>query len=83
MNLSSRVSKLESSASDTAPLVIWADHMTPKQVAAEIAQRIGSDPRRRVLLVGWKQLPPEQLAALPQGSVSIATGVPRSAGFGC
>ena len=83
MNLSARVSKLESTASDSAPFVIWADDKTPEQLKAEIAQRMGSGPRRRVLLIGWKQLPPEQRAALPKGSVSIATGVPRSPGFGC
>ena len=39
-------------------------------------------PKQRVLLIGWKQTPEVQ-AVLPKGSVSIATGVPRTTPTAC
>ena len=82
MNLRSRVSKLEASGDNSAPITIWSDGMTPDQIVAEIAERRGENKTRRVVLVGWKQTP-EVLAVLPKGSTAIATGVPRTTPTAC
>ena len=82
MNLRARVSKLEASGDNRAPITIWSDGKTPEQISAEIAERRGANKTRRVVLVGWKQTP-EVLAVLPEGSVAIATGVPRAIPAAC
>jgi hypothetical protein len=83
MNLRARVSKLEASGDNRASITIWSDGKSPEQISAEIAARIGTPTTtQRVLLIGWKQTP-EVLLALPEGSVAIATGVPRAIPAAC
>ena len=83
MNLQARVSKLEASGDNRGTITIWSDGKTPEQISAEIAAHTGTATTKpRVLLIGWKQ-PPEVVAVLPKGSVSIATGVPRTTPTRC
>jgi len=82
MNLSARVRKLEASGDNSALITIWSDGKTPEQIKAEIAARTGTATTKRVLLIGWKQTP-KVLAVLPEGSIAIATGVPRAIPTAC
>jgi len=83
MNLRARVRKLEASDDNSATITIFSDGKTPEQIKAEIVVRTGTaTTKQRVLLIGWKQTP-EVLAVLPEGSVAIATGVPRAIPTAC